>query len=82
MQITNLSQLIGQAEAVGTLPMWGAVADKHIVSCSVNFVDDKPISSPEVMLQVQPNHPRKVLEPNYIDFLDFLIFFGWFWNLG
>ena len=30
----------------------GALADKHIVSCSVNFLDDQPIRSPEVESQV------------------------------
>ena len=40
----------------------GALADKHIVSCSVNFLDDKPIRSPEVESQVGEwkwQHPSK-----------------------
>ncbi|CAL1169237.1 unnamed protein product [Cladocopium goreaui] len=34
----------------------GALADKHIVSCSVNFLDDKPIRSPEVESQVRQKY--------------------------
>lgn len=46
----------------------GALADKHIVSCSVNFLDDKPISTPEMNSQVrlqygvEANHAYSLLK--------------------